>query len=226
MCYIYHFLVITIQTKLLILQKSLQIFLYQNGMSIFNSQWWLEMYFIVLLEDAFSTACTNAGSGLIMIQIGSCLGILNQPKRKRNGKLQQTTNQRAQNYWVQKRQHKEGIADSKCSDQMLPPGCPVLNIELKDKFVVVGLPNTGTMVSRHSCTFGIPSLPPAAKKGHLFKKMQETFVSILGQLSDTGHTAQFDATSVAVRNNAIGKKRPRRETRQTYPPLDVYIMVF
>jgi hypothetical protein len=113
------------------------------------------------------------------------------------------------------------VVDTGCTDHFLPPHYYVHNIRPTTTGILVGLPDTSTMQSTHTCTRNLPNLPHAAQSAHIFLKTQAALLSI-PKLCDSGCTTRFSATAVIVTNLdgtviLVGTRDPT--TKLCYVPL-------
>ena len=66
------------------------------------------------------------------------------------------------------------------------------------------MPNGDTVTSTHTCLLDLPSLPIAARRGHIFPHFPAGALLSIGQLCDAGCTASLNATTITInRNNRV-----------------------
>ena len=90
------------------------------------------------------------------------------------------------------------IADTGCSAHYIQVTGPVTDIQPACNPISVVLPDGTTMISTHTASLPIPSLPYAARSCHLFPSLATGSLLSIGQLCDHGCTALFTATHLHI----------------------------
>jgi hypothetical protein len=81
------------------------------------------------------------------------------------------------------------LANAKCTNKVLA-----------ETPLEVRLPNGATIVSTHTATLNMPSLPHAARQAHILPGLAQHPLLSVGQMCDSGCAVTFTGTKVIVKN--------------------------
>ena len=96
----------------------------------------------------------------------------------------------------------------------LPDAAVLLDVKPVVNGISVALPNGQIIISTHTATLNLPTLPLSARAAHIFPSLQGSLLSI-GMLTDAGLTAIYTSDAVTIQD-AMGitvlfgyRSRPR-----------------
>jgi hypothetical protein len=90
------------------------------------------------------------------------------------------------------------IADSGCTSNYASLECPVINKRPTNNPIHVQNPNGSLMTSTHEAEFDLPMLRPEARRAHIIPELHNCSLLSIGQLTDAGYTAIFDAKRLRI----------------------------
>jgi hypothetical protein len=90
-----------------------------------------------------------------------------------------------------------GIIDSDASGTYFAPNAPVTNLNPHAPTICVGKATGQLLTSSASSTLDLPSLPLAARDGHVMSSFKHTLISV-GKLCDAGCAVTFTQSNVTV----------------------------
>jgi hypothetical protein len=92
------------------------------------------------------------------------------------------------------------LLDSGCTSHFLLANAKCSSKKSTATHLAVRLPNGDTITSTHNATLNIPSLPHAARKGHILPGLAQHSLLSVGQMCDSGCSVTFTASHVTVTN--------------------------
>ena len=93
------------------------------------------------------------------------------------------------------------IADSGCTAHFFSPTTPVCNKRQTNTPLTIHTPSGAIIHSTHEAELDCPSLPPAARHGHVVPQLATQPLLSIGQLCDAGCNVAFTATTVTICHN-------------------------
>ena len=117
------------------------------------------------------------------------------------------------------------VADSGSTGNYISITHPHINLQPTLHPISVKMPDGKHVTSTHTCELLLPTLPPAARKAHVFPDFPTGALLSIGLLCDHGCTAHLDKNSmVIIRNNTIvlkGTRSPSSPLWTVEPPTTV-----
>jgi hypothetical protein len=97
--------------------------------------------------------------------------------------------------------HETAIVDSGCTGHFILVNAPCLNKVKSQTPLTVRLPYGATMESSHTAELDIPTLNAAESKAHVFPRMANHSLLLVGQLCNKGYIVTFKKALVTVCNS-------------------------